>query len=88
MNVASLVDRENLVVEIFYDNVYWAEISQETSELVVQFYDHPKQNHWDFSYNEALEALEEAKREILGLNGRYIFNNLVLKNNETPWDQL
>lgn len=30
INIASPPDREYLVAEIFYDNMYWAEISQET----------------------------------------------------------
>ena len=38
IEVASLPDRENLVSEIFYENVQFAEISQETGELRIQFF--------------------------------------------------
>ena len=69
ITVASLPDRENLVAEILYEGVQWAEISQETEKLVVQFYSHPRQKYWEFSLDEALEALEKAKKRMLDLGG-------------------
>ena len=66
ITVASLPDREELVSEILYDGVQWAEISQETNDLVVQFYAHPRQKHWEFSFNEAIKVLEKAKKRLLG----------------------
>ena len=48
ITIASLPDRERLVAEIIYDGVQWAEISQETDEVVVQFYSHPNQEYWEF----------------------------------------
>ncbi len=65
ITVASLPDRENLVSEILYDGVQWAEISQETGKLVVQFYTHPRQEYWEFSCEEAIEALTTAKKALL-----------------------
>ncbi len=36
--IASLPHRERPVAEIFYNNMYWVQISQETDELKIQFY--------------------------------------------------
>ncbi len=67
ISIASLPDREHLVAEIFYEGVQWAEISRETDELIVQFYSHPKQECWEFSFEEALHAIEQAKNKLVGL---------------------
>ena len=63
--IASLPDRENLVAEITYGNIQWAEISKEKEEVIVQFYPHPRKSHWEFSLNEALDVLEKAKKRFL-----------------------
>ncbi len=63
--IASLPNRERPVAEIAYENVQWAEISQETDELIIQFYPHPRQEYWEFSFNEAFEVLEKAKKSLL-----------------------
>ena len=67
ITIASLPDRENLVAEIFYEGNQWIEISQETDEIIIQFYSHPTQEHWEFPLDEALEALERAKKRFLAL---------------------
>jgi hypothetical protein len=48
--------------------MYWAQISQETSKLIVHFYPHPNRNHWEFSFEDALAMLEGAKNKLLRLN--------------------
>ena len=63
--IASLPNKERLVAEIYYDNMYWVQISQETDELVIQFYPHPRQTYWEFSLDEALEILNRAKSKLL-----------------------
>jgi len=63
--VASLPDNENLVVEIYYRNMYWVQISQETGEIIVQFYSHPQQKCWEFLLEDALFILEKAKKRFL-----------------------
>jgi len=45
---------------------YWAEISQESEEIVIQFYPHPNEKCWEFLFDEALEVLEQAKKKLLG----------------------
>ncbi len=67
ITVASLPDREQLVAEIFYEGVQWAEISQEANELIVQFYSHPRQAYWEFPLEKALEVLEQAKKKLVDL---------------------
>lgn len=67
ITIASLPDREQLVAEILYDGVQWAEISQETDDLMIQFYSHPRKKYWEFSLEEAMEALERAKKRMLDL---------------------
>ena len=69
--IASLPDRENLVAEIVYDHVEWAEISDEKLDgnLVIQFYAHPRNKYWEFRLDEALEILEKAKKRLLGIGG-------------------
>lgn len=65
ITIASLPDREQLVAEIIYDGIQWAEISQEADELIIQFYSHPKKKFWEFPYDEAMKALEKAKNKLL-----------------------
>lgn len=65
ITVASLPDREYLVAEILYGGVEWAEISQKTGELTIQFYPHPMEDQWEFSFDEAFAALEKAKKSLL-----------------------
>jgi hypothetical protein len=38
IEVGSLPDRENLVSEVYYEDLQFAEISQETSDLIIQLY--------------------------------------------------
>ena len=65
ITVISLPDREDLVAEIFYKNEQWAEISQETGELLVQFYNSDNQNYWEFSLSEAIQVLESARFHLI-----------------------
>jgi hypothetical protein len=67
ITVASLPDREQLVAEILYEGVQWAEISQEASELIVQLYSHPRQEYWEFPLEKALEALKQAQKRLMDL---------------------
>ena len=65
ITIASLPDRKQLVSEILYEGIQWAEISQEAAELTIQFYSHPNKEYWEFPLQEALEALEQAKKKLL-----------------------
>ncbi len=65
--IASLPHRENLVAEVYFNNMYWVQISQEKEELVILFYPHPNEKCWEFPLDEALSTLELAKKKLLGL---------------------
>lgn len=65
ITIASLPDREHVVAEILYKGIQWAEISQETDELVIQFYSHPNKQYWEFPLEDGLTALEQAKLKLL-----------------------
>ncbi len=65
--LSSRPDKEYLVAEISFDNMYWVEINHEEEEMKIQFYPHPNLPCWEFDLNEALEVLAEAKKKILAL---------------------
>lgn len=60
-------DREYLVATISYQGKGWAEINHEEEEMKIQFYPHPNQPYWEFNLEDALEALEEAKRKLVAM---------------------
>ncbi len=65
ITIASLPDRENLVAEIFYNNVEWVEISAEVpNEFVVAFCNKEDDSYWEFPYEEAMGVLQEAKNQL------------------------
>ncbi len=65
ITISSLPDRENLVAEISYNNIQFAEINQEADELKIQFYPHPKEGFWEFSVDEILNSIEKAKKRLI-----------------------
>lgn len=62
IQIASVPDRENLVVEIWYDDILVAEINQETEKLKIEFYLNEKIK---FELNDFLETLVIAKSKII-----------------------
>jgi hypothetical protein len=64
--ISSLPHRERLVAEIYYHNMYWVQISQETDDLMIHFYSHPTEKCWEFQFHEALDVIEKAKKKLLG----------------------
>ena len=72
VTVSSLPDREELVAEVFYDHEQWVEISQELGQErpIIQFYSPLVKECWEFPLEDALEALELARKKFLGMGGR------------------
>lgn len=65
---ASLPDRKEVVVEIFYENILWVELNQEEEgKFKVEFYNHPKNECWKFCYDEAIDILEKAKNRLASM---------------------
>jgi len=64
--LSSPPDREKLVAEIFFGDVQWAEVSQERDVLEIEFYPRPDGEPWRIGFSSAINALEEAKRRLIG----------------------
>ncbi len=64
--ISSPPDREKLVAEIFFGDMQWVEINQEREALEVEFYPRPDGEPWRIDYQDALKALDEAKRRLMG----------------------
>lgn len=62
IEITSVPDRENLVAEIWIDEILVAEINQETEKLEIEFYLNEKIT---FELDEFLKTLETAKRKIM-----------------------
>ena len=68
--IASLPNKENLVADIYYNNLNWAQISQETEAIMIRFYPPEYTPFWEFNLDEALEILEMAKKRMIDLGAR------------------
>ena len=65
VEIASIPTEENLVSEIFYKGTQWVQIYFHKNELLIQFYPHPKQEYWEFPFEQAIQVLEKAKKRLL-----------------------
>jgi len=65
IDIIDLPDRENTVAEIDYKKCQWAEISaEEPYNYIIQIYKHPEKEYWEFSFDEAMEILKSAKKQL------------------------
>lgn len=64
--IGSPYDKEKLICEIYYKNVCIAEISQETSELILEIYPMSSQEYLSVPLVKFQEAIEKAKRHLMG----------------------
>lgn len=64
--IGSPTDREKLICEIYYKNEIIAEISQETSEMMLEIYFSQTNPYWTIPLDQFLKALEFAKNHLLG----------------------
>jgi len=65
IKIVSDTAREKVYAEIYYNNEGWAEISQETEIPLIAFFPPRHGKYWEFPLDEALEAIEEAKKLLL-----------------------
>ena len=63
--ISSPPDREKLVAEIFFMDVQWAEINQEKDVLQIEFYPRPDGQPWRISFDDAITALDKARRRLI-----------------------
>ena len=54
------------MAEIFFDDIQWAELSQEQEALEVEFYRRPYGQPWRISFVDATAVLDEARRRLIG----------------------
>ncbi len=66
--VTDVPDRENLVAEIWYNEILIAEINQETEKLEIEFFLNEKIN---LELDAFFYALETAKNKIIIANEKY-----------------
>lgn len=62
IEISSVPDRENLVAEIWHNQILIAEISQENEELEIEFYQSEK---IAFRLKEFLDTLRFAEKELI-----------------------
>ena len=66
ISISSPPDREKLVAEISFGNEQWAEVNQEGAELRVEFYARQSGESWSLTFEEAIGALEAARKRLTG----------------------
>ncbi len=64
--ISSPPDRERLVAEIVLDNEQWAELNQEGNRLELEIYPKRSGGAWRLDFEDVLNVLEEAKKELVG----------------------
>lgn len=68
IETASPPDREKLVAQIMIGSEQWAEINQEKQTIELEIYPRQDGSPWILDLEEALAALAEARRRLLGLS--------------------
>jgi hypothetical protein len=66
IDIASPPDREKLVAMVSCGSEQWAELNQESGRLTLELYPRRDGRPWEFSYDEAIAALKQARRRLLG----------------------
>lgn len=69
INVATVPDRENVVVELWCGDVQFGELSSEEQGLRIEIYANPSGEPWTFSFAEVAKALEQAKERLADVTG-------------------
>ena len=66
VDLASPPDREKLVAQISFDREQWAEVHQEAGALTLELYPRQDGKPWEFPFDEAVAALGQAYRRLIG----------------------
>lgn len=61
IEVVSYLDKKELLAEIYYNALQWAEIYQKKDRVLIKIFPHPDEEYWEFSCEEALETIKKAK---------------------------
>lgn len=62
--ISSPPDREHLVAEVFFGDEQWAELNRERGELRLELYARRDSRPWSFGFDDAMEALSEARKRL------------------------
>ena len=65
IKIDHIPDKDELVVDIFYEDVCFAGLFFENEELRIEFYRFEEIEIWKFNYEELMSVLEEAKNKLL-----------------------
>jgi hypothetical protein len=77
IQIVNYLEKKGLVAEVYYESFQWAEISHKGNSVVIRLYSHPNRSQWEFSYEESIRALQQAKAKLLS---RSTGANLLEKN--------
>lgn len=64
IKIVSDTSREKVFAEIYYNNEEWAEITQEGERPLITIFPPLYEKCWEFSLDEVLEVIEEAKENL------------------------
>ncbi len=64
--IASLPDKDFVVVEIYYEDEQWAEISQENGRPLITMFSPIGSQYWELDVDEVLHIINHAKGRLLG----------------------
>lgn len=59
-----LSDLKTPVVQIYYSDIQWTQISNTRDGCIIEFYPNPKKEYWEFFCDEALDVLNRARRQL------------------------
>ena len=65
IKIDHIPDKDELVADIFYEDVCFAGLFFEDEELRIEFYRYEEIEIWKFNYEELMNVLEEAKNKLL-----------------------
>jgi hypothetical protein len=63
--IITYLDKDYPVAEIYYEGHQWSSIFPNNGKLISEFYPHPNQKDWVFSFRQAAEILEKARNRLL-----------------------
>lgn len=67
ITIGSVPHREELVADIFYEDIQFAEISEDTGKMLIELTPKPGKDYWVFDLEEFLLVIQEAKKRLTDL---------------------
>ena len=72
IDVATVPDRDDVVVELWCGDIQFGELSLEGGGLQIEIYPNPSGQPWRFSFEEVEKALEQAKDRLADVTGAVV----------------